>query len=164
MDINVLDDLTDAQLHQIMDHHKIEIGGSRNDVLHGLKERLTIGGDGTIYYGVNELKKGQKRPTLKQATEKKQLRYYGVKKVTKEQIEKAKMPSESAKLKKELDKLDRDLIMARGELNKLKREEFRDTFGDQKKSVSKEEEALQKKIKGIIDKRKEIKEELSKAK
>jgi len=109
-----------------------------------------------IYCGIDNLKKNQKRGTAKECSELKQVRYYGLKKVTREVADEYKgIPVESELREKRLAKMIGSL---RGKIDKYK-EEIHDykEEDDYKKNKN-----YQKAVKELEEKSKESKDKLTK--
>jgi len=109
-----------------------------------------------IYCGIDNLKKNQKRGTAKECSELKQVRYYGLKKVTREVADEYKgIPVESELREKRLAKIIGSL---RGKIDKYK-EEIHDykEEDDYKKNKN-----YQKAVKELEEKSKESKDKLTK--
>lgn len=109
-----------------------------------------------IYCGIDDLKENQKRGTAKECAELKQIRYYGLKKVTKDVAEEYKgIPVESELREKRLAKM---LGAIRGKIEKLKDEiyDYKEDDDFKKNKIS------QKIVKDLEEELKEAKEKLSK--
>ena len=109
-----------------------------------------------VYCGIDSLKKNQKRGTAKECAELKQVRYYGLKKVTKDVAEEYKgIPVESKLREKRLAKMIGSL---RGKIDRIK-EEIKDY---KEEDDYKKNKTYQKAVKELEKELKESKEKLVK--
>lgn len=109
-----------------------------------------------VYCGVDDLKENQKRGTAKECAELKQIRYYGLKKVTKEVADEYKgIPVESELRERRLAKM---LGFLRGKIDKIK-----DEISDYKEEDDyKKNKTYQKAVKELEEELKETKDKLVK--
>jgi peptidoglycan hydrolase CwlO-like protein len=110
----------------------------------------------TVYCGVDKLKENQRLGTAKECAELKQVRYYGLKKVSKKIIDDNKgMPVQA---EKRLSKLSKKRGGLRGKIMKIK-----DEIEDYKNEEDyRKNQSYQKAVKKLEDEMKKLKEELSK--
>jgi chromosome segregation ATPase len=123
-----------------------------------------------VYCGVEELQKNQRRGTAKECAELKQIRYYGLKKVSKDVADEYKGIPVESKLKEK--RLLKNMGTIRGKLEAYKAEikdyKYEDSYNKNKKyqkEVKELEEKLDKekeKLKKILEKIKEFKKKKSK--
>lgn len=109
-----------------------------------------------IYCGVDELKKNQKRGTAKQCSEIKQIRYYGLKKVSKEVADEYKGIPVESKLKE--TRLAKMMGKLRGRIERYKTE----IIDYKEEDDYKKNKYYQKEVKDLEEKLKIAKEELKK--
>jgi hypothetical protein len=109
-----------------------------------------------IYCGIDELKENQKRGTAKECAELKQVRYYGLKKVTRDVADEYKgIPVESELREKRLAKMIGSL---RGKIDKYKEE----IYDYKEEDDYKKNKNYQKSVKELEEKIKESKDNLTK--
>lgn len=109
-----------------------------------------------IYCGIDDLKENQKRGTAKECAELKQVRYYGLKKVTRDVADEYKgIPVESELREKRLAKMIGSL---RGKIDKYKEE----IYDYKEEDDYKKNKNYQKAVKELEEKLKESKEKLTK--
>lgn len=109
-----------------------------------------------IYCGIDDLKENQKRGTVKECAELKQVRYYGLKKVEKDVADEYKgIPVESELRGKRLAKM---LGSLRGRIDKIK-EEIQDY---KEEDDYKKNKTYQKAVKKLEEELKQLKEKLVK--
>lgn len=109
-----------------------------------------------IYCGIDDLKENQKRGTAKECAELKQVRYYGLKKVTRDVADEYKgIPVESELREKRLAKMIGSL---RGKIDKYKEE----IYDYKEEDDYKKNKNYQKAVKELEEKLKESKDKLTK--
>lgn len=109
-----------------------------------------------IYCGIDDLKENQKRGTAKECAELKQVRYYGLKKVTRDVADEYKgIPVESELREKRLAKMIGSL---RGKIDKYKEE----IYDYKEEDDYKKNKNYQKAVKELEEKIKESKDKLTK--